>query len=142
MLKDSKPSKARHRLLRREALELALYSFRYLPDVTMVVTLLPPAPAKAERIGAARRQKAASPRRTRPSRAVSAQALFYRPGDLEPQLAGPAALHDGARGRRRSTGSPARRRSRIDSLTMSNLFECERAQGQDGRAYLVLERPS
>ena len=46
-LRGSRPSAERRRLLRREALELSLYSFRYLPDVTMVVTLLPPAP-KAE----------------------------------------------------------------------------------------------
>jgi hypothetical protein len=35
------PSKERGRLLMREALELALYSFRYLDDVTMVAVLLP-----------------------------------------------------------------------------------------------------
>ena len=40
-----KASKKRGRLLLREALELALYSFRYLEDVTMVAVLLPQAPA-------------------------------------------------------------------------------------------------
>ena len=48
-LRGSPPSAERRRLLRREALELSLYSFRYLPDVTMVVALLPPAP-KAEQV--------------------------------------------------------------------------------------------
>ena len=52
-LKDSKPGKARHRLLRREALELALYSFRYLPDVTMVVRCCRPPRPRRERIGKA-----------------------------------------------------------------------------------------
>jgi hypothetical protein len=37
-----KPSKERHRLVRREALELALYTFRYVKDVTSVVTFFPP----------------------------------------------------------------------------------------------------
>ena len=37
---------ARLQLVRREALELALYTFRYLPDADMVVTLLPPPPPK------------------------------------------------------------------------------------------------
>ena len=37
-------SKKRGRLLMREALELALYSFRYLEDVTMVAVLLPQSP--------------------------------------------------------------------------------------------------
>ena len=40
-----KPSVQRFLLLRREALELALYSFRYL-DVANVVALLPPAPGQ------------------------------------------------------------------------------------------------
>ena len=40
-----KPSTQRFLLLRREALELALYSFRYL-DVANVVALLPPAPGQ------------------------------------------------------------------------------------------------
>ena len=35
------PTKKRGRLLLRQALELALYSFRYLEDVTMVAVLLP-----------------------------------------------------------------------------------------------------
>src|SRR4051794_21807815 len=33
---------AQHRLLRREALELALYTFHYEPDVDSIVTFLPP----------------------------------------------------------------------------------------------------
>jgi hypothetical protein len=61
-MKGGKPSKARHRLLRREALELALYSFRYLPDVDMVMTLLPPPPP------------APRPRRRRPRRRPSSTA--------------------------------------------------------------------
>ncbi len=44
-----KPSRARLKLVHREALELALYTFRYLPDVEMVVTLLPAAAAPRRR---------------------------------------------------------------------------------------------
>ena len=40
-VQGGKASPQRAQLLRREALELALYSFRYLKDVDMVVTLLP-----------------------------------------------------------------------------------------------------
>jgi hypothetical protein len=39
------PSTERGVLLHREAIELALYSFRYVKDVDQVVVLLPPAPA-------------------------------------------------------------------------------------------------
>jgi hypothetical protein len=136
VLEDSTPSKERHRLLRREALELALYSFRYLPDVTMVVTLLPPAP-KAEQI----LPKAIGKKKEdeKPSKFQS-QAIFYRPGDLLSQLQVPLrhTMADRAPPIDRLKGEEARR---IDSLTLSNLFEFARRQGQDGRAYLVLERP-
>jgi hypothetical protein len=140
LLKDSKPSKARHRLLRREALELALYSFRYLPNVTMVVTLMPPAP-KVEQVhpkpkgkkAAAKAAKAKEPR-------YQAQAIFYRPGDLKPQLQVPLkfTMNPTPPAITSFRGDEARR---VDSLTLNNLFEYVRQPGQDGRAYLVLQRP-
>src|SRR5918998_3890894 len=48
-VRGGKPSEERHLLLRREALEIALYSFRYIDDVDLVVALLPPAPPKKEK---------------------------------------------------------------------------------------------
>ena len=128
-LKDSKPSKERHRLLRREALELALYSFRYLPDVEMVVTILPPAP-KVEQIRP--KDKQAEP--------LQQQAMFYRPGDLKDRLLVPLrhTLAEPPPPIDALNGEEARR---VDSLTLSNLFVYERRQSQDGRGFLVLERP-
>ena len=41
-IKEGKPSVARAAVLRREALELALYTFRYVKDVNSVVTFFPP----------------------------------------------------------------------------------------------------
>ena len=38
---EGQPSEERARLLRREALELALYTFKYVDDVDSVITLLP-----------------------------------------------------------------------------------------------------
>jgi hypothetical protein len=75
-VRGGKPSEERHLLLRREALELALYTFRYIDDVDLVVALLPPAPPDKPKKGAA-----ASTATDKPT-----QALFFRPGDLEPQL--------------------------------------------------------
>jgi hypothetical protein len=48
-IESGKPSKERTFLLRREGLELALYSFRYL-DVKQVVVLIPPPPGKEQTI--------------------------------------------------------------------------------------------
>jgi hypothetical protein len=44
---EGSPSEARMRLLRREALELALYTFKYTGDTDTVITLLPPNLGKA-----------------------------------------------------------------------------------------------
>jgi hypothetical protein len=41
---EGKPTAERHTLLRREALELALYTFKYVDDVDSVAVLLPPRP--------------------------------------------------------------------------------------------------
>ena len=103
----------------------------------MVVTLLPPASTKAERIGKAAQARKAAKKAAEPQR----QALFYRPGDLKPQLQVPLRFTMAQTPPEidKLAGEEARR---VDSLTMSNLFEWARAQGQDGRAYLVLERPS
>ena len=45
-INKGKPSNERGLLLQREALELALYSFRYLDGVKNVVALMPPSPGK------------------------------------------------------------------------------------------------
>jgi hypothetical protein len=48
-IERGKPSRQRTFLMRREALELALYSFRYL-DVKQVVVLIPPLPGKVQTV--------------------------------------------------------------------------------------------
>jgi hypothetical protein len=123
-------SKSRHQLLRREALELALYSFRYLPDVDMVVTLLPPAPPKA---GEDPTAATTTPAPT--------QAVFYRPGDLRSQLLVPLGVTVPAKAPKPETmgGDEGKR---VDSLTLSNLFSMTYTQTQDGNAYMVLDRSS
>jgi hypothetical protein len=43
-IKGGKASVSRERLVRREALEMALYTFKYLPQVNSVIAYLPPPP--------------------------------------------------------------------------------------------------
>jgi hypothetical protein len=43
-ISEGDPSEQRQRLLRREALELALYTFRYVDDIDNVVVFMPPPP--------------------------------------------------------------------------------------------------
>ena len=121
-----KPSLARGQLLRREALELALYTFRYLPDVDSVITLLPTIPAGAQTKGG-------------PTTEPQSQAVFYRPGDLKQQLQTPlrftmAPKSLGPAGIGASDGR------KVDALTLSNLFEWSLQHAQTGEPYLVLDR--
>jgi hypothetical protein len=128
-------SEERSRLLRREALELALYSFRYLPDGTSVLALLPPEPAKAKKGAAA---KAPETKDGEPE--YELKALLYRSGDLWPKLRVPLAetLSPKTPAMGEFAGEEARR---VDSLTLSNLFDADYTRAQDAQAYLVLERP-
>jgi hypothetical protein len=128
-IKGGEPSEERHLLLRREALELALYTFRYAGDVDMVVTLLPPKPPEpgdAQAVG------------TLPP----VPALFFRPGDLKSQLDVPLTATippDTPRAQELKPKGPEAQR--IDALTLSNLFEASFTQGQDAGLFLVLDRP-
>jgi hypothetical protein len=61
-----KASTARGFLLRREALELALYSFRYLKDVKQVVVLIPPVKGNVQTIALYFRRNDVSPELKRP----------------------------------------------------------------------------
>jgi hypothetical protein len=138
------PSTKRHQLLRREALELSLYSFRYLPDVDMVVTLLPPPPptAASEAAAASAASSSSSSSSTAATPAKPAiQAVFYRPGDLKGQLQVPLGTTVPAKAPTPDT-IPAAESKTIDSLTLSNLFNASFQQAQDGQPYLVLDRPT
>jgi hypothetical protein len=126
-VRGGKPSEARHLLLRREALELALYTFRYVKDVDLVVALLPPKPPDKKKTAATATEESPT------------QALFFRPGDLKPQLEIPLGATIPSRTPRPETIPPPEAR-RIDALTRGNLFLASFQQGQDQKAFLVLDR--
>ena len=129
-VRGGKPSEERHLFLRREALELALYTFRYVKDVDLVVALLPPKPPEKKKDGTTA---------TATAEDSQTQALFFRPGDLEPQLEIPLRATIPASTPRPETIPPSESR-RIDALTRSNLFLASFQQGQDQKAFLVLDR--
>jgi hypothetical protein len=121
-----KATKERGRLLMREALELSLYSFRYLDDVTMVAVLLPPPAADDTK-----------PTSTDPDQL---RAIFYRPGDLLAQLQVPLS-------RTLSPKAPTPKTiakpeaARIDSLALRNLFLATVQALDNDNSYLVLVEP-
>lgn len=114
---SGKPSIERHLLLRRQALELALYSFRYLDGVEEVVVMMPPR------------------RGSQPS-----QALFFRRSQVSSELEKPleATLVDRTPTVARVTKSPDA--LLVEQLTLPTLFRFSLTQAnQDDRAFLVLD---
>jgi hypothetical protein len=122
-----KPTRARGRLLFREALELALYSFRYLDDVTMVAVLLPPAAQSGNADSSS-------------SSSAQTRAIFYRPGDLIDELRVPLEQTLSPRTPRPKTMRRAEA-MRVDSLTLRNLFLASVQPLKSDQSYLVLVEP-
>ena len=112
-------TKKRGRLLLREALELALYSFRYLDDVTMVAVRLPRTPEPA---------------------AGQTRVVFYRPGDLLAQLQVPLAETLSPKTPTPGTMTPSEA-ERVDDLTLRNLFLASVRELEADQNYLVLVEP-
>ncbi len=117
-IREGKPSVARHLVLRREALELALYTFRYINNINEVVVILPPAPGD------------------KPN-----EAMFYRRGDVGASLDRPlSATLPGP------PPVPPRvsieQQDFLNRLTVNNLFAFTPQEGGDAHIYLVLTRPT
>jgi hypothetical protein len=112
---EGKPTNARGELLRREALELALYSFRYLDGVDSTLVLLPPRPD-----------------------GKAATAVFLERGDLRAELGEPieqtlpAPLTPGV-----GEIQPDEQRV-IERTTRSRIYEYSYLQAQDGSPVMVL----
>jgi hypothetical protein len=114
-IREGPPSVERHRLLRREALELALYTFRYVKGVDSIIAFLPP------RLG----QQPTS-------------LLYFRKGDFGDHLSRPLRETLPAEKPPKLDRMPAGEQRTVDQLTTKNLFRYEFQQAPDASAILVL----
>jgi len=115
-ISQGEASAARHSLLRRQALELSLYTFKYVDDIDSVTVFLPPPPG-GESPGSA---------------------VFLRRGDVKQELSQPLSrtMAPGAP----SIGSiPARELQTLNRITSARLYRYEYTQAQDLSAVLVLD---
>ena len=113
---QGQPTEARHQLLRREALELALYTFKYVDGVDNVTVFLPP----------------------RPDGQGDPTSVFLQRSDVEAQLRTPLAqtLAPVAPG---IGDIPQQEQDAIDSITRQRLYTYEPTVAQNGSAILVLK---
>ena len=111
------PSPERALLLRREALELALYSFHDLDDVEHVVVFMPPAKGESPSV-----------------------ALHFRRGEVAGQLARPLRATLPAPVPNPDTVTTAPGMPFIERITITNLFKFSLTTGnQDANVFLVLD---
>jgi hypothetical protein len=110
------PTPERHSLLRREALELALYTFKYVNGVDAVTVFLPPPPGGE------------SP----------ATAVFLRRGDVKAELSKPLR-RTMAPGAPTLGGLPSGELQTLNRITLARLYQFEYTQAQDLSAVLVLD---
>jgi hypothetical protein len=108
------PSVARGQLVRREALELALYTFKYAHGVKYVITFMPP--RKGEQ---------------------AQYVLFYERHHLERQLSEPLN-HTLSQVTPRQDTIPPTEMATINRLTDPHIFKFQLQQAQQGDAILVL----
>jgi hypothetical protein len=120
-----KAGRTNERLMMREAVELALYSFRYLDDVTKVAVMLPPRSGAVDASTDGQQQS---------------RTIFFRPGDLLARLEVPLS--------KTLEGAPPRPKqvtpevaANIDSLALRNLFLASLQPLDSNLQYLVLTPP-
>ena len=121
-----KPSPERSVLVRREALELALYSFHYIDGLDMVVALLPPSSKDVKKA----RDGDTTPTLT---------AMLLRPEELRDRLAIPLTATIPPRTPKVKELTEDNPETKVVSaLTTPNVFTVTFQQAQDAKTYLVL----
>jgi hypothetical protein len=133
-----KPSTQRMLLARLEAFELALYTFKYLPDIQNVVSILPPAfqvsPATAK--GATASLSPTPPA----SLGRTVVAVEFNRHELQPILGDP--LSDFFPPKPPALGGvpTSQAIATMDFITANQMFTPSTETGQDGTQYLVLNQ--
>ena len=117
---SGKPSIARGLLLRREALELALYTFRYLSDVHQVLVFMPPVQGK-----------------------TPSQALFFREGDVARELDRPLTASLSPRVPSVSSVNLSPDTGLVQQITLPKTFTFSLTGDQTSQSgYIVLDPPT
>ena len=106
----------RGRLVRREALEVALYTFKFAPSVDSVAAFMPPAPGQ-----------------------TTSYILYLRKDDLKQQLHDPLLKTLPLDTPPLPTASDNAEKATIDKLTLPHMFTYELTALQTGGAALILD---
>jgi len=114
-ISEGKASPERARLLHRESLELALYTFKYIDGADSVVTLQPPRPG-----------------------AQPTFALFFQKSDFEDELGRPLRETLPGKGPFTAEAFPIPEQAEVAQLVSPHLFQYRYTQAPDGSALMYL----
>lgn len=137
------PSTERLALVEREALELALYTFRYVKGVDHVVAMLPPAPPGSETTASTGKRAAADAADAADVASSDTKpipTMLFRPGDLRQQLVRPLSMTFPGEPPRPATITD-REVDLLTEFTQNNVFNASVVPSQTGQGFLVLDRP-
>jgi hypothetical protein len=109
-------SRIRGRLVRREALEVALYTFKFVPSIKSVIAFMPPAPGT-----------------------TTSELIFLRKQDLTDVLSKPLRTTLPLKTPPLPTDSDPTEAATIDQLTLPNIFNYSLQALQTGGAAFVLD---
>lgn len=115
-ISEGEASTDRHRLLRREALELALYTFKYVGDIEAVMAFLPPAPG-----------------------AEAGSVVYLRRGDLNAQLDTPLRETLLPLARLTPADVPPTETETVDRLTASRVYTFDFQRTPTGGVAMILD---
>jgi hypothetical protein len=110
------PTVARGRLVRREALEVALYTFKYVPSIDSVVAFMPPPPGQSQ-----------------------STLIFLQKDNLKKQLDQPLSATLPLAKPPLPTDPNPKEQAMIDKLTLPSVYSYHLQQLQDASALLVLD---
>jgi hypothetical protein len=110
------PSAQRGRLLRREALETALYTFKYVPSVDTVIAFMPTSPAD-----------------------TTLNVLYLEKGQFKEQLKEPLRKTLPLKNPPLPADENLAEKATIDKLTLDNLFSYELAAVPSGGAAMIMD---
>jgi hypothetical protein len=108
-------TETRGRLVRREALELALYTFKFIPSIDSVAAFMPPPPGQQ-----------------------ATEVLFFQKDDLKDQLSKPLTQTLSSSPAPLPTDPDTSEVSTIDGLTLKHLYTYQLQALQTGGAALIL----
>ncbi len=112
---SGKPTELRGRLVRREALEIALYTFKFVPSISSIVAFMPPPPGS-----------------------TASTLLYLQKANLAKQLSQPLSTTLPLAKPPLPTSPDNQEASTIDKLTLPAVYKYSLQQLQDTSALLVL----